>query len=125
MVRGLAIEDSDNGWAASADAERLRASGARDMVDIGCGEGRFRRMARDAGRAPIGIDPTEALTLPDASVDRAVFCLTLIDIPDLSAALTEAVRVLRPGGRILIANLARFITIARPQPVCARCWRQA
>ena len=114
--------------------ERLRASGARDMVDIGCGEGRFCRMARDAGLAPIGVDPTgalleearrrdprgtyhkamaEALPLADACVDLAVFYLTLIDIPDLSAAITEAVRVLRPGGRILIANLAGFITAAR------------
>lgn len=113
---------------------RLRASGARDMVDIGCGEGRFCRLAQAEGLATIGIDPTEALLararaadpegdyrraraealpLPDASTDLAVFYLTFIDIPDIQSAIAEATRILRPGGRLLAANLAGFMTAAR------------
>ncbi len=146
----------DNGWEASAaswikdmgqagdhgrdavlDApmlERLQLSGARDMVDIGCGEGRFCRMARDRGVKTTGIDPTEALLeqaraldpggsyhkavaeklpLPEHSTDLVVFYLTFIDIPDIASAISEATRVLRPGGRILIANLSSFITAAQ------------
>ncbi|MDZ7628877.1 MAG: class I SAM-dependent methyltransferase [Parvularculaceae bacterium] len=33
----------------------------RTALDIGCGEGRFCRMLKDAGVAAIGVDPTLAL----------------------------------------------------------------
>lgn len=113
--------------------ERVRGRGVRRAVDIGCGEGRFCRMLQAEGIETIGIDPTVALidearrrdsqgdyrvaraeTLPldDASVDLAVFYLSLIDIADLDAALDEAKRVLKPGGRLLIANLQSFNTAA-------------
>lgn len=106
--------------------ELARGAGGR-FVDIGCGEGRFVRMLAAEGFAAVGIDPTEelievarrrdpggqyhvagaeALPLVDASFDCAVFYLSLCDIPDLDAALAEAVRVLRPGGRVLVANLS-------------------
>lgn len=114
---------------------RVRGRGFRDAVDIGCGEGRFCRMLAVAGIPCIGIDPTadlihaarqrdpagdyriesaEALSLGDASRDLAVAYLSLIDIPDLPRALTEAHRVLRPGGTFLIANLQSFNTAAVP-----------
>ncbi|WP_426027875.1 class I SAM-dependent methyltransferase [Brevundimonas sp. TWP2-3-4b2] len=114
---------------------RLDAGRVREAVDIGCGEGRFCRMMRDRGIRTIGIDPTaalierahgldpygdyrimaaEALDLGDASVDLAVFYLSLIDIADLPAAIAEAWRVVRPGGRVLIANLQGFNTAAVP-----------
>jgi SAM-dependent methyltransferase len=51
-----------------------------------------------------------ALDLPDASVDLVVCYLTLIDIPDLPAAVRQVRRVLRPGGSLLIANLQAFNT---------------
>lgn len=110
---------------------RVRAKPVQGAVDIGCGEGRFCRMMRDCGIATIGVDPTapliararaldpsgdyrisagEALDLDDASVDLAVFYLSLIDIPDLTSALSETRRVVRPGGRVLIANLQSFNT---------------
>jgi len=55
----------------------------------------------------------ENLPLADNSVDLAVFYLTFIDIEDIKAAIHEAMRVLRPGGRVLIANLLSFMTAAR------------
>lgn len=42
----------------------------------------------------------EALPLPDASVDAVLSTWSLCTIPDPGAALAEARRVLRPGGRL-------------------------
>ncbi len=149
-------DHTENGWSASAEAwindmgdqgdkgrghvlddpmlDRVQRAAPQNMLDIGCGEGRFCRKMHPLGIAPTGIDPTpefiahaqncdpegryikaEAEDLPfaDASFDIAVFYLTLIDIPDFRTAIQEATRVLRPGGRILVANLAGFITAAR------------
>ncbi|QBF33898.1 bifunctional 2-polyprenyl-6-hydroxyphenol methylase/3-demethylubiquinol 3-O-methyltransferase UbiG [Thalassococcus sp. S3] len=104
-------------------------------LDIGCGEGRFCRMMRARGLDPVGLDPTqklleaarqkdpestyvegraEALPFEDATFDVAVFYFSLIDIPDMRAAIAEAARILRPGGRVLIANLHSFVTASPP-----------
>lgn len=108
---------------------RVRAAAPANALDVGCGEGRFCRMLRDTGVAAIGVDPTaalldtarrldptgdyrsgraEALDFAEASFDLVVSYLTLIDIPDARAAIAEMSRVLRPGGRLLIANLNSF-----------------
>ena len=39
--------------------ERAELSGAAKMLDIGCGEGRFCRMAKEIGIDAVGIDPIE------------------------------------------------------------------
>lgn len=118
------------------DAPMLAALPATGRVlDIGCAEGRFCRMMAARGLEPVGLDPTAALleqaktrhpdgayvdataeSLPfkDASFDAAVFYLSLIDIPDFRTAITQAVRVLRSGGQLLIANLHSYVT-ARPR----------
>lgn len=114
---------------------RVTGRAFRTAVDVGCGEGRFCRMMQSAGVRTIGIDPTEelirearrrdaagdycvamaeALPLDDGTMDLAVAYLTLIDISDLHAAVAEVHRVLRPGGRFLIANLQSFNTAADP-----------
>lgn len=105
---------------------RVRAAAPATALDVGCGEGRFCRMLRAEGIAAVGVDPTaalldaarrldptgdyragraEALNFPDADFDLVVSYLTLIDIPDARAAIAEMARVLKPGGRLLIANL--------------------
>jgi SAM-dependent methyltransferase len=58
----------------------------------------------------------ELLPFPGASFDLVVTCLTLIDIADFRAALKEMVRVLKPDGVLLIANLNSFISS------CPRGW---
>ena len=107
----------------------LRGS-PESVLDIGCGEGRFCRMLRQNGVAHVtGIDPTPALIeaarirdplstyieagaeeLPFAaeSFDLAISYLSLLDIPDLDVAIPEMARVIKPGGRLLIANLNSF-----------------
>lgn len=42
------------------------------------------------------------LPLADGEADAVVFCLVLCSVPDQAAALAEARRVLRPGGRLEI-----------------------
>ncbi len=101
----------------------------KTALDVGCGEGRFCRMLGQHGVETTGIDPTPALIaaarlrdaqgqyleagaelLPfsDATFDLVVSYLTLIDIADFGAAISEMVRVLKPGGALLIANINSF-----------------
>ncbi len=110
---------------------RVAASGAKTMLDIGCGDGRFCRMMKAHGLQTFGLDPiapfiararardpdgdyrvgfAEALPFGDATVDLTVFYLSLIDIDDMPTACREAARVVKPGGRVLIANLTSFFT---------------
>jgi SAM-dependent methyltransferase len=92
-------------------------------LDIGCGEGHntrlvagrgarmagidisetFIRLAREAEeREPLGIryEHASAVDLPfgDAGFAFAVAFMSLMDIPEVDLALSEAFRVLRPGG---------------------------
>ncbi len=110
---------------------RALARSPKKALDVGCGEGRFCRMLKPHGIEVTGIDPTPALIaaarardpeciyleaaaerLPfdDNAFDLVVSYLSLIDIPDMQAAITEMARVLTPGGTVLIANLNGFNT---------------
>ncbi|GAA4673778.1 class I SAM-dependent methyltransferase [Pseudonocardia yuanmonensis] len=61
--------------------------------------------ARALGReADLRTGDAEHLDLPDASVDTVVCTFALCSIPDDRRALDEMVRVLRPGGRLLLAD---------------------
>ncbi|KMO11804.1 class I SAM-dependent methyltransferase [Methylobacterium platani] len=127
-------EAGDFGRACVLDAPmlaRLEGRGFRQALDVGCGEGRFCRRMQEFGITTTGLDPTdallrrarardpdgtylpgraEALPFADRAFDLVVSYLTLIDIPDIRAAIPEMARVLRPGGTLLIANLTSFAT---------------
>ena len=49
------------------------------------------------------------LPFPDASFDTVCFVACINHIPERSEALKEARRVLRPGGRIVLTMIGRFI----------------
>ena len=112
---------------------RIIGRGFGTALDVGCGEGRFCRMMRAEGIHAVGIDPTaalldvararepggdyreghaEALDFPSGSFDLVVSYLTLIDIDDVDQAVPEMARVLRPGGTLLIANIASYASAA-------------
>ena len=90
-----------------------------DVVDLGCGEGRFSRMLAERGAQVIGLDLNERFIeyanghrvkeeryvlgdmedlayFADGNFDLAVCYITLDDVPDHERAIGEAFRVLRP-----------------------------
>lgn len=94
------------------------------VLDVGAGEGQLSRVAADQGATlVVGVDPTraqiseaarrgggpvyvrgqaEALPLADRSFDAAVACLVFEHIESMDAAVAEAARMLRDGGRFLL-----------------------
>jgi SAM-dependent methyltransferase len=107
--------------------ERVRLRTPADALDVGCGDGRFCRLLRRDGIAAAGVDPVpafiraartrdpegdyrlgraESLPFEDGSFDLVVSYLSLVDVPDFRRATGEMARVLRPGGALLVANLA-------------------
>jgi ubiquinone/menaquinone biosynthesis C-methylase UbiE/DNA-binding transcriptional ArsR family regulator len=64
-----------------------------------------RQRVRDLANVELERGALEALPLDDASVDAAVMMLVLHHLPAPVTALTEAARVLKPGGRLLIVDM--------------------
>lgn len=111
---------------------RVRAFKPTRLLDLGCGEGRFCRLLAEDVETLVGLDPSptllakaselggarfvrgraEHIPFDAGTFDMVVSYLSLLDIEGITAALDEVVRVLRPGGRFLIANLTGFATAA-------------
>jgi ubiquinone/menaquinone biosynthesis C-methylase UbiE len=100
--------------------ERIRQAlalyGGR-VLDIGCGTNELVRRYRDQGGDGIGVDThawagvdcqiadSASLPWPEETFDTVSFVASLNHIPERWAALREAHRLLRPGGRLVITNL--------------------
>jgi ubiquinone/menaquinone biosynthesis C-methylase UbiE len=69
--------------------------------------------------------PADHLPFEDDSFDTAVFTLVLCTVPDPAAALKEAARVLKPGGKLLFVEHVRSPEpgLARWQDRLERPWR--
>jgi ubiquinone/menaquinone biosynthesis C-methylase UbiE len=77
------------------------------MLEIG------QRRARELGRdADLRVGDAQALEFPDASFDTVVCTLGLCTIPDPGRAVAEALRVLRPGGQMLLLEHVRSPLLA-------------
>jgi ubiquinone/menaquinone biosynthesis C-methylase UbiE len=106
------------------------------VVDVGCGRGIYHPLFRERGATVVGIDRSigmvreagsgclavvgdaQALPLPDATCDRALCNHVLYHIPDQQLAMCELRRIVRPGGRVVIAtngarNNERMYQVAR------------
>lgn len=109
------------------DAILSELNGARCVLDIGCGAGALARALTARGFDVEGIDPQSEVIdracalVPDAtfhvasaaalphrenSFDATVFLNSLhhVPVPDMDAALSEAGRVTRPGGLVVVVE---------------------
>lgn len=104
--------------------DRLLADLAGTVVEVGAGDGanfahypaaveqvvavepdpylRARAAARAGERITVLDGDAGNLPVEAASADAVVFCLVLCSVPDQRAALDEARRVLKPGGRLVV-----------------------
>lgn len=102
-------------------------TGCRQVVDLGCGDGEFVALLREQGIDAVGVDADDKVAAaaqaqgipiihqnvfdylanaPDASVD-GIFCAHLVEhLPytQVLALAQQAHRILRPGGRIVLAT---------------------
>ena len=80
---------------------------------------RARHALADGGQrnALVQLGGIEALPFDDDSFDRVISNGALNLVPDKDAAFTEAFRVLRPGGRFVVADL--LVTETVPEEVLA------
>lgn len=116
-------------FAAQRILERYRDHFARrDVVEFGCGTGRNLALFEEAGASSsIGLDLSDGMLaraaarggdfrllrqdlthpvpLPDGSADLAVFCLVLEHVGDPATPLSEARRLLRRGGRVIVVEI--------------------
>ncbi len=111
-------------------ATMLGGASVGTLIDIGTGTGRMLELFADQADAALGIDRSSemlrlaraklhdrgntdlrqadlyALPMADAAADVAILHHVLHFAQQPGAAIAEAARVLRPGGRLLIADFA-------------------
>ncbi len=92
----------------------VRSVAAVEPSDVGWRLARRRLASSRTEVRRSGLDGQE-LDLPDASFDTALSTFTMCTIPDLQAALSELLRVLKPGGRLHFVEHGRA-----PDPDVAR-----
>src|ERR1039457_5639832 len=85
---------------------------------LGIARDRAAGLGRQADLRP---GDAQVLDFPDGSFDTVLCTLGLCAIPDDHRAISEMARVLRPGGRLLVADhLAARAAVLRGPPLAAR-----
>ena len=110
--------------------ERLPAGARLVATDLNEGMLNFARGKRDAAGIEWQVADMTALPFPDQSFDFVVCQFGIMFLPDKTAGMREALRVLKPGGTFLFSiwdNLAanaqsrvaneRIVALTQPQPV--------
>jgi ubiquinone/menaquinone biosynthesis C-methylase UbiE len=105
----------------------LRPKPGERVLEVGSGTGFFLREVARSGAICVGVDPSaemlavamahpaetvthvrgcgEALPFPPATFDAVLYMTTLEFVQDEGAAVMEAARVVRPGGRLVFGVL--------------------
>jgi SAM-dependent methyltransferase len=122
VLRGLSAE-------VSAAAIEL-ASPGKTAIDLGCGDQPYREFFEQAGTEYLGADLGEGAQLqigsngrvdvPDASADLVLSFQVLEHVRDLHRYLSEARRLLRPGGSLLLSTHGTWLY--HPHPEDHRRW---
>jgi SAM-dependent methyltransferase len=126
------VMEGPNGWGIPVYGgmlERVPVDGSTRLLDVGCGAGRFCRIARDRGATVAGLDATrefidiarertpegefevgdmEHLPWPDDSFDVVTGFHSFFLAADMVGALREARRVARPGGTLALTIWGRL-----------------
>ncbi len=123
LVNRIMTFGLDVRWRRRSIAALGLPSGAR-IADLACGTGDFCRELAAAGLDPVGVDLSfgmltaarttapllhaDALHLPlvDGAVDGATCGFALRNVVDLEVLFAEIARVVRPGGRIALLEVA-------------------
>jgi len=131
-------------------ARSLRVGAGSTVVDVGCGVGASTiQVARETGADAVGVDlsaellakarsaaaaaglhrrvrfleaDAEALPLEDESVDAVLCECALCTFPDKPKAAREMARVLRPGGRLGLADMVAEPQRLPPELVTLQGW---
>jgi demethylmenaquinone methyltransferase/2-methoxy-6-polyprenyl-1,4-benzoquinol methylase len=86
----------------------LRRSGARPVAcDFSLGMLRAGRAARRRGDLPFVAGDALALPFADGCFDAATISFGLRNVVDVPTALAELLRVVRPGGRLVVCEFSR------------------
>lgn len=123
------MEDWNHNSAYFPLVRRAAPDGCRDVLDVGCGDGRLARSLCGPGRRVLGLDPSAEMValartrgagvaglefrqgafldqpFMPGSFDLVSFVASLHHM-DQRAGLTRAAELLRPGGRLVVVGLA-------------------
>ncbi|HUA94147.1 MAG TPA: ubiquinone/menaquinone biosynthesis methyltransferase [Acidimicrobiales bacterium] len=122
LVNRLMTFGLDRGWRRTTVAALGLAPGST-VLDLACGTGDLASLAGRCGYRTLGADlswgmleagharpvlqaDASRLPLPDGALDGVVCGYALRNFADLAGSLAEAARVLRPGGRLAVLEVA-------------------
>lgn len=110
--------------------EHAKLQPGQRVVDFGCGDRPYQPLIAERGATYVAcdidgdvdvvIEPGKPLALPDASADGIVSFQVLEHVWDLDAYLADCLRVLKPGGWLLLSTHGNWLY--HPHPTDFRRW---